>query len=161
MADDHAHTRLTAQISDVLAMEETTERMLRGMIRATDDTRVRARLRAHVDETRDQRARLEGRLEAHGESPSDAPGTEGGAARSMLAAMSDGQAERDIRDGYAAEHLEIASYVLLERTAELAGDMETAMVARVNREEEEDMARFFARRWVALAWTQDRTEAAA
>jgi ferritin-like metal-binding protein YciE len=58
---------------------------------------------------------------------------------------------RNARDGYATEHLEIASYQLLERVAKKAGDKETAAVARQNREEEEAMARSIASKWNKIA----------
>jgi ferritin-like metal-binding protein YciE len=46
--------------------------------------------------------------------------------------------------------MEIASYELLERVAQRAGDVQTAKVARENREEEEVMARNIAAMWDAV-----------
>jgi ferritin-like metal-binding protein YciE len=54
---------------------------------------------------------------------------------------------RNARDGFATEHMEIASYQLLERVARKAGDSKTAAVARQNREEEEAMARSIGSKW--------------
>jgi ferritin-like metal-binding protein YciE len=57
------------------------------------------------------------------------------------------KAGRNARDGYATEHMEIASYQMLERVARKAGDKRTAAVARQNREEEEAMARSIDSKW--------------
>ena len=57
------------------------------------------------------------------------------------------KAGKNARDGYTAEHMEIAAYQLLERLAEKAGDTETAEVARRNRSEEEEMARRIDQSW--------------
>jgi ferritin-like metal-binding protein YciE len=54
---------------------------------------------------------------------------------------------RNARDGFATEHMEIASYQMLERVARRAGDNTTAAVARQNREEEEAMARSIGAKW--------------
>jgi ferritin-like metal-binding protein YciE len=57
------------------------------------------------------------------------------------------KAGRNARDGFATEHMEIASYQMLERVAKKAGDKHTAAVARQNREEEEAMARSINAKW--------------
>ncbi|HLB18394.1 MAG TPA: DUF892 family protein, partial [Gaiellaceae bacterium] len=55
------------------------------------------------------------------------------------------------RDGYATEHLEIASYELLSRIAQRAGDEETATAAREIIEEERAMARLIELNWDKFA----------
>jgi hypothetical protein len=44
------------------------------------------------------------------------------------------EAGRNARDGFATEHMEIASYQMLERVARKAGDKHTAAVARGGRD---------------------------
>ena len=65
----------------------------------------------------------------------------------MLSKLRKDNAGKVARDGYTAEHLEIASYELLERMAKRAGDEETAEVARLNRADEVAMARKLEASW--------------
>jgi ferritin-like metal-binding protein YciE len=60
-------------------------------------------------------------------------------------------AGRNARDAFATEHLEIASYELLRRIAEKAGDEETAQAAREIIAEEQEMADFVAANWDLFA----------
>lgn len=100
--------------------------------------------RHHKKETERHERLLRDRLSFYGEKPS--PVKEAG---SIVAAISEGlvdrartpNAARNARDAFTAEHLEIATYEILERVVHLAGDTETAEVARRNKPDEEAMAR--------------------
>ncbi len=142
--------KLVEYIDDAYAMEQNVLRMLDGMIKTTKDAEMRRALERHKDQTEKQAKRLEERLAAHGASPSRTKEAGG-----MMAALLKGVVDvarndnpgRNARDGFATEHMEIASYQLLERVARKAGDKETVAVARRNREEEEAMARKIASKW--------------
>ena len=125
-------------------------RMLDSMISTTNDGQVKKMLQHHKDETEGQIQRLEDRLKSYGQGPArqkDAP--------MVAAALLKGLADRarsdkpamNARDGFTTEHLEIATYELLERLATKAGDAETASVARRNRDQEEEMAKKISSNW--------------
>jgi ferritin-like metal-binding protein YciE len=146
--------QLTKHIDEAIAMEQDVRRMLDSMIGTTDDEEIREELRQHKLETERQQDRLRKRLEFHGARPSlvrEAGGVMGALMKSVLDVARTEKAGRNARDGYATEHMEIASYHLLERIAERAGDVETAAVARQNREEEEAMAKRFDAHWDRFA----------
>jgi ferritin-like metal-binding protein YciE len=146
--------KLVSYISDALALEQNVETMLGGMISTTDDPAMRSRLEQHRDETKAQQERLRGRLDSYGESGSamkEMAAKAGAAMKGMLDMGRGDKAGKNARDGYATEHLEIAAYELLERVATRAGDQATAEVARTNRAEEEDMARFIEAHWDDVA----------
>jgi ferritin-like metal-binding protein YciE len=145
-----AADQLVKHIDEAYAMEQGVLRMLDGMIRTTDDPQIRQGLQQHRRETEQHASRLKDRLEAHGESPSlvrEAGGLIGALMKGVLDATRSEKAGRNARDAYATEHMEIASYQLLERVATRAGDPETAAVARENREDEEAMARTIDQMW--------------
>jgi ferritin-like metal-binding protein YciE len=149
-----AQRELIGHLTDAVAMEENVERMLQSMISNTGDEAMRNRLERHLDETRIQRERLEGRLEAHDESSSgmkDMIAKAGATMKGAFDSMRSEKTGRNARDGYVTEHLEIAAYELLERVATMAGDGDTASVARTNRQEEEAMARFISEHWDDIA----------
>ena len=153
--------QLVKHIDEAVAMEENVKRMLDGMIETTNDPGVIDLLEHHKVETEEQSRRLRRRLEAHGSSPSmvrEATGILGALAKLPLDMVRGEKAGRNARDGYATEHMEIAAYQLLERIAERAGDDETAEVARLNRAEEEAMARKLEEHWDLFAEESLREE---
>lgn len=142
--------QVVKHIDEALAMEQTVLRMLDSMIQTTDDDRIKESFRLHKLETEQHIDRLTKRLEAHDASPSlirEAGGIAGALMKGVVDAVRSEKAARNARDAYATEHLEIAAYQLLERVAQGAGDEETAEVARLNRKDEESMARTIDANW--------------
>jgi len=153
--------QLVKHIDEAIAMEENVKRMLDGMIQTTEDPGVIDLLEQHKVQTEQHSQRLRARLEAHGASPSmarEATGILGALAKLPVDMVRGEKAGRNARDGYATEHMEIASYQLLERIATRAGDEETAEVARLNRADEEAMARKLDEHWDHFAELSLREE---
>ena len=154
MASQQLKDQLVKHIDEALAMEQSVLRMLDGMISSTDDEEIRSELRHHKLETEQHAERLEKRLAAHDASPStvrEMTGLMNALMKGALDRVRNEKAGRNARDGYATEHLEIASYQLLERVAQRAGDEETAEVARLNRKDEEAMAKKIEANWDTFA----------
>jgi ferritin-like metal-binding protein YciE len=150
MTTGEIEAQLVKHIDEAIAMEQSVLRMLDSMVSTTSDDELKDELRQHKLETERQIDRLQRRLQAHDASPSmvrEAAGFAEGLMKSIQDVVRGEKVARNARDGYATEHLEIASYQLLERVAERAGDAETAEVARQNRAEEEAMARRFEANW--------------
>jgi ferritin-like metal-binding protein YciE len=154
MASEELKAQLVKHIDEALAMEQNVERMLDGMIETTEDEEIKSELRHHKLETQQHQDRMRRRLEAHGASPSmvkEAGGVMGALMKSVGDMVRSEKAGRNARDGYATEHMEIASYQLLERIAHRAGDEETAQVARQNLADEEAMAKKLDAHWDKFA----------
>jgi ferritin-like metal-binding protein YciE len=81
----------------------------------------------------------------------EAGGKLGALMRSALDLTRGEKAGRNARDGYAAEHMEIAAYQLPERLARYAGDEETAEAARLNRADEERLVKELEASWDTFA----------
>lgn len=145
-----AEQELVKHIDEAYAMEQNVLRMLDGMISTTDDAEMRRELEHHKRETEQQAERLKERLEAHDAEPSmvkEAGGILGALMKGVIDTARPDKPGRNARDGFATEHMEIASYELLERVAKRAGDTQTANVARQNRKEEREMARKISANW--------------
>jgi ferritin-like metal-binding protein YciE len=142
--------QLVKHIDEAHAMEQNVLRMLDGLIGTTKDPQMKRALERHKKQTEQQAERLEERLREHGSSPSKTKAAGGMMAalmKSVVDVARDDSPGRNARDGFATEHMEIASYEMLERVARKAKDRKTAAVARQNREEEEAMARSIASKW--------------
>jgi ferritin-like metal-binding protein YciE len=150
MADDKLQQKLADYVEDAHAMEQNDLKMIDSMISTTDDPQMKEMLENHKRETEEHERRLRARLDALGRGTSARKQAQAvGAA--LLKGVGDvargDKAGKNARDGYTAEHMEIAAYQLLERLAKKAGDTDTAEVARQNRSDEEQMARRIDQSW--------------
>jgi ferritin-like metal-binding protein YciE len=150
MADDKLKEKLADYVEDAHAMEQNDLKMIDSMISTTDDPEVKRMLENHRRETEEHERRMRERLDALGRGTSTRKQAQAvGAA--LLKGVGDrargDKAGKNARDGYTAEHMEIAAYQLLERLAKKAGDDETAQAARQNRSDEEEMARRIDQSW--------------
>ena len=146
--------QLIKHIDEAHAMEQNVLGMLDGMIATTDDPEILDSLEHHKMQTQGHADRMAQRLEAHGVTPSTVRqlgGVLGALAKMPLDFVRSENAGRNARDGYAAEHMEIASYELLSRIAQKAGDEETATAARDIIEEERAMAIVIEQNWDKFA----------
>jgi ferritin-like metal-binding protein YciE len=154
MASEQLKEQLVKHVDEAYAMEQNVLRMLDSMIESTEDPEIKNELREHKLETERHAERMQQRLEANGASPSmvkEAGGILGALMKSVVDMTRGEKAGRNARDGYSTEHLEIASYQLLERIAQKAGDEETAEAARLNRQDEEKMAKQLEAHWDKFA----------
>src|SRR5947199_4059207 len=146
--------QLIKHIDEAHAMEQNVLRMLDGMISTTDDPEILDALEHHKMQTQGHADRMAERLEAHGASPSAVKqlgGVLGALAKLPLDLVRGEKAGRNARDGYATEHMEIASYELLRRTAQKAGEEETATAAQEIIVEEKAMAALIEQNWDKFA----------
>jgi ferritin-like metal-binding protein YciE len=153
--------QLVKHLDEAHAMEQNVLRMLDGMISTTDDAQIRTELEHHREETEGHAALVRGRLEAHGATPSTVKQMAGilGAMAKMPMDMVRGEkAGRNARDGFATEHMEIASYELLKRIAERAGDAETVTMCDTIIAQERAMAETIAGTWDKVAELSLREE---
>jgi ferritin-like metal-binding protein YciE len=142
--------KLVGYVQDALAMERNSLMMLQSMLSHTRDLELREAFQHHVEETKQHEERIRSRLDELGEGTST--GKQGGA---LLGSMFKGfldqvraeKPSKDARDGYLTEQLEIASYELLQRLADRAGDSGTAEVARLNLRDEKAMADKISKSW--------------
>jgi ferritin-like metal-binding protein YciE len=151
---DQLKKQLLKQIDEAHAMEQNVLGMLDGMISTTDDPEILDALEHHRLQTQQHADRMAQRLEAHGVAPSTVKqvgGVLGALAKMPLDFVRGEKAGRNARDAYATEHLEIASYELLRRIAQKAGDAETAQAAAEIIAEEAAMAKLIEEHWDTFA----------
>ena len=151
---DQLKAQLIKHIDEAHAMEQNVLRMLDGMISTTDDPEILDALEHHKVQTQSHADRMAERLEAHDAAPSAVKqigGVLGALAKVPLDFVRGEKTGRNARDGYATEHLEIASYELLRRIAQKAGDEETAQIAQEIIGEERAMAALIEQSWDRFA----------
>ncbi len=150
MAGGTLQQKLVDYIEDAHAMEQNVHQMLGSMIATTQDEEILQELEHHRMETERHEQLLRERLQALGRDTSvrkEAQSLAGALMKGVMDQVRGDKAGKNARDGFITEHMEIASYELLERLAQRAGDEETAEVARRIRADEEAMAQKIAANW--------------
>lgn len=141
-ADDLGE-QLNKYLADAHAIEKQAVSLLEGGPKIVGDTQLERLFEEHLAETREHERRLTERLEARGSRPSRtqdaALRASGFGAGGFFGAQPDTPAKL-AGFAFAFEHIECASYELLQRVAERAGDTATAEVARSTLREERAMA---------------------
>ena len=144
---------LVKQLDQAYAMEQTVATMLEGMIRTTSDPSIVSDLETHKQETEQHAEKVKRCLEGLGEAPSrtkDALGSLTALMKAPADLLRGEQEMRNARDGFATEHLEIASYRVIEELAKAADDKQALQVARENIADEERMAARIQRNWARV-----------
>jgi UDP-glucose 4-epimerase len=135
--------KLAKQLADVHSIEEQALTQMRKAPKIAGNERLAGIFEEHRDETEEQERRVRERLEAHGADPStlkDLAGKAGGIGMVVFAASQPDTPGKLITHAFSYEHMEIAAYELLRRTAEEAGDEATAAMAIEIAAEEQQMA---------------------
>jgi ferritin-like metal-binding protein YciE len=135
--------QLVEYLADAHSIEEQALQQLRCAPKAAGDPQLAALFQDHLAETDGHERAMRARLEAHGEDPSlvkDLLLRAGGAGFLLFARAQPDTPGKLVAHAFSFEHLELASYELLGRVAERAGDEKTAEAARSIRDEERRMA---------------------
>src|SRR3954447_18541525 len=135
--------QLDKYLADAHSIEEQALIQMRLAPRLAGSPALADAFRRHLTETERHERLVRERMEARGSSPSrfkDMVMKAGGAGFALFAKSQPDTPGKLTAHAYSYEHLELASYELLMRVAERAGDSETAEVARSIREEERLMA---------------------
>lgn len=135
--------KLVRHLADVHSIEEQALTQLRAAPEIAGEEELTRIFAEHLGETESQERRVRGRLEAHDSDPSklkDTLAKAGGIGMLFFAASQPDTPGKLTAHAFSYEHLEVAAYELLERTAAAAGDEETARLAREIGGEERRMA---------------------
>jgi ferritin-like metal-binding protein YciE len=142
--------QLVAYLKDAHALEQMSLQMTKAAAKTTDDPQLRELFEHHHEETEQHEQLIRERIEAHGASTStikDIGARMAAVGKGLAASGPKDTPGRLARDGYVQEQTEIASYELLSRVAERAGDEQTADVARRILRNERETAEKIAASW--------------
>jgi ferritin-like metal-binding protein YciE len=135
--------QLTKYLTDAHSLEEQALVQMRIAPKIAGDPELAAIFSQHWTETGGHERRIAERLAARGARPAklkEAVMKAGGLGFALFARSQPDTPGKLVAHAYSYEHLELASYELLVRVAERAGDEETAGAARAIREQEAVMA---------------------
>src|SRR5690349_18370856 len=142
--------QMTKYLTDAHAMEVQALAQMRSAPDMAGDPLLAAAFSAHLRETERHEQLVRERLDARDASPSkleDLLGKLSGKGFVLFAKSNPDTPGKLATHAFSYEHLELATYDLLERVASRAGDEETAGVAREIRAEEEAMAGRISKLW--------------
>src|SRR6187551_1268198 len=142
--------QLIKYLTDVHAMEVQALAQMRAAPKLAGDEELARAYDAHRIETEEHESLIRQRLEAHDAGPSrieDLLGAVSGKGFVLFARSQPDTPGKLATHAFSYEHLELATYDLLARVAERAGDERTAEVARAIRAEEDAMSRRIAESW--------------
>lgn len=134
--------QLTEYLTDVHSIEEQALQQLRTAPEIAGEPKFEEALRRHLHETEDQERRVRSLLEERGAAPSaakDAVMRAGGSGFVLFARSQTDTPGKLATHAFSYEALEWASYDLLSRTADRAGEPDVATVARSIRDQERAM----------------------
>jgi ferritin-like metal-binding protein YciE len=135
--------QLTKYLTDAHSIEEQALVQMRLAPRIAGDPVLASIFREHWAETEGHERRTRERLEARDAAPSkikEVVMKAGGLGFALFASSQPDTPGKLVAHAYSYEHLELASYELLIRVAERAGDEETADAGRAIRDQEAAMA---------------------
>lgn len=141
---------LKKQLHEAYAMEQTVSTMLDSMIHTTSEPSMVSDMETHKQETEEHAEKVKRCLQGYGESPSRTREALGQLSALMKAPADMLRGEQDMRnarDGFATEHLEIATYRVIEELAKAADDKQALQVARENIADELRMAAHIEKAW--------------
>jgi ferritin-like metal-binding protein YciE len=130
---DDLQDQLTSYLTDAHAIESQAVQLLSKGAKIAGSTPLAAAFEEHLEETREHQRLIAERLEARGESPSRIKDTAlalGALNWGVFFAAQPDTPAKLAGFAYAFEHLEIASYELLGRMAQRAGDADVEAVAQ-------------------------------
>lgn len=143
MPDHDIQEQLDKYLADAHSIEEQALIQMRLAPRLAGSGPLARAFREHLTETERHERLVRERMEARGAGPSrfkDLVMKAGGAGFALFAKSQPDTPGKLVAHAYSYEHLELASYELLLRVAERAGDRQTAEIARTIRDEERAMA---------------------
>jgi ferritin-like metal-binding protein YciE len=143
MPDHDLQEQVVKYLTDAHSIEEQALPQMKAAPGIAKDDRLAQIFRDHHMETERHERLVRERLDALGESPSrlkDSVMKAGGAGFALFAKSQPDSPGKLVTHALSYERLEFASYELLVRVAERAGDPQTADVARRIRDEEKGMA---------------------
>jgi UDP-glucose 4-epimerase len=133
--------KLVQQLTAVHAIGRQALTQMRRAPLIAGDERLAALFAAHASETEAHEQRLGERLRAHGMGVLDGSSERaGGIGMAVFAASEPDTPAKLVAHAFSYEHMEIAAYELLKRTAEEAGDGATAAIASQIGEDAQQMA---------------------